>query len=105
MTVKVVLCEAFNAIGAVTPFSLNPVPLTEACEMLTVDALLLVSVMFRVDFGGSQQKHAGRPTPGFTKVKPPPVQAAIPQEHPPESPAFPSCELKFQLVPRFRARV
>ena len=44
MTVKVVLCEAFNAIGAVTPFSLNPVPLTEACEMLTVDALLLVSV-------------------------------------------------------------
>lgn len=49
MTVKVVLCEAFNAIGAVTPFSLNPVPLTEACEMLTVDALLLVSVTIWLD--------------------------------------------------------
>lgn len=64
-----------------------------------------VQSMFRVDFGGSQQKHAGRPTPGFTKVKPPPVQRPSRRSIPPESPAFPSCELKFQLVPRFRARV
>lgn len=44
VTVKVVLCAALSATGAVIPLSLNPVPLTEACEILTVDALLLVKV-------------------------------------------------------------
>jgi hypothetical protein len=42
--VKVVLCEVFNAIGVVTPLSLNPDPVAETCEMLTVEAPLLVRV-------------------------------------------------------------
>ncbi len=42
---NVVLCEALRASGVVMPLSLNPVPLTEACEILTVAPVLLVSVM------------------------------------------------------------
>ncbi len=45
VAVKVVLCEALRASGVVMPLSLNPVPLTDACEILTVPPVSLVSVM------------------------------------------------------------
>ena len=45
VAVNVVLCEALRANGVVMPLNLNPVPLTEACEMFTVAPLLLVNVM------------------------------------------------------------
>jgi len=45
VAVNVVLCEALSARGAVMPLSLNPVPLTEACEILTVAPVLLVNVI------------------------------------------------------------
>lgn len=43
-TVRVVLCEALSVSGVVIPLSSNPVPLTEACEMFTLDPPLLVRV-------------------------------------------------------------
>jgi hypothetical protein len=45
VAVNVVLCDALRASGVVMPLNLNPVPLTEACEMLTVAPVLLVNVM------------------------------------------------------------
>jgi len=45
VTVNVAVCEALSASGVVMPLSLNPVPLTEACDMLTVAPVSLVSVM------------------------------------------------------------
>jgi hypothetical protein len=44
-TVHVVLCEALRVRGVVMPLSLNPVPLTEACEILTATPVSLVSVI------------------------------------------------------------
>jgi hypothetical protein len=45
VAVNVVVCDALSARGVVIPLSLKPVPLTEACEMLTVAPVLLVSVI------------------------------------------------------------
>jgi hypothetical protein len=45
VAVNVVLCEALRASGVVMPLILNPVPLTAACEILTVAPVSLVSVM------------------------------------------------------------
>jgi len=44
VTVNVALCDTFNATGVDMPLTLNPLPVAAICEMLTVDALLLVSV-------------------------------------------------------------
>lgn len=44
VAVNVVLCEALSARGVVMPVSPNPLPLTETCEMFTVEPVLLVSV-------------------------------------------------------------
>lgn len=44
VTVNVALCETFNATGVEMPPTLNPLPLAAICEILTVDALLLVRV-------------------------------------------------------------
>ena len=48
VALNVAVCDALRARGVVMPLSLKPVPLTEACEMLTVAAVLLVSVMVRL---------------------------------------------------------
>jgi hypothetical protein len=45
VTVNVVLCETLSARGVVIPLRVKPLPLTEACEMLTVEPVALVSVM------------------------------------------------------------
>jgi hypothetical protein len=45
VAVNVVLCEAVRASGVVMPLNLNPVPLTETCEILTVAPVPLVNVM------------------------------------------------------------
>jgi hypothetical protein len=45
VAVNVAVCDALSARGVVMPLSLNPVPVTEACEMLTVAAVLFVSVI------------------------------------------------------------
>ena len=44
VTVNVALSEAFSASGVVMPLILNPVPVTVAAEMFTVEVVLLVSV-------------------------------------------------------------
>ena len=44
VTENVVLCEGFRVSGVVIPLSWNPVPLTLACEMLTAEPPVLVSV-------------------------------------------------------------
>jgi hypothetical protein len=44
VAVNVVLLEALSASGVAMPLSLNPLPLTDACVILTVDPELLVSV-------------------------------------------------------------
>ena len=44
VAVNVVLLDAFSASGVAMPLSLNPLPLTEAFVMLTVDPELLVKV-------------------------------------------------------------
>src|SRR5450631_1787268 len=48
VAVNEAVCDALSARGVVIPLSLNPVPLTEACEMFTVAPVLLVSVMVRL---------------------------------------------------------
>lgn len=45
VAVKVALCEAGSTRGVVMPLSLNPLPLTAACEILTVAPVSLVSVI------------------------------------------------------------
>ena len=43
-TVKDVLCPAFKVSGTVRPLILNPVPLTDAAEIVTADPPVLVTV-------------------------------------------------------------
>jgi len=47
-TVKDVLCPALNVIGTVRPFRLNPLPLTEAAEMVSAVPPVLVNVSERL---------------------------------------------------------
>jgi len=44
VTVNVVFAPVFSARGVEIPLRLNPLPLTKACEMVILDAVLLVSV-------------------------------------------------------------
>ena len=44
VTVKVVLCPAVSVTGKLSPLKLNPVPLADAAEIVTLDPPLLVSV-------------------------------------------------------------
>ena len=43
-TLKVALCPDVSVTGAVIPFTLNPLPLTPTCEIVTLDPPLLVTV-------------------------------------------------------------
>lgn len=49
VTVNVVLCDAFSVRGAVMPLSVKPAPLTEACEISTLDPPVLVKVTVSAD--------------------------------------------------------
>jgi len=44
MTVKLALCPAVSVSGAVIPLKLNPVPVIAACEIVTLEPPVLVTV-------------------------------------------------------------
>jgi hypothetical protein len=46
VAVKVVLCPGFSVAGVVRPRRLKPLPLAEACEIVTLAPPLFVNVMF-----------------------------------------------------------
>ena len=48
-TVNDVLCPAFSVTGNVRPLMLNPVPLAEAAEMVTLEPPLLVRVSDKLE--------------------------------------------------------
>jgi hypothetical protein len=47
VTVNLVLSEALSVSGVVMPLSRNPAPLTETCEMSTLELPVLVTVTYR----------------------------------------------------------